>query len=101
MLSEQEARALRRIEQQLAADDPKLAARLTQEMPGRPPRWRQRLQDAVIAAVLLSAVVCLNVGAVGAGVAAAMSGIALLWVRRVRSGRRGPRVVWWWRRSSG
>jgi len=33
-LSEHEARALRQIEQQLAADDPRLAARMSRALPG-------------------------------------------------------------------
>jgi hypothetical protein len=82
VLSEREARALRQIEQQLAADAPGLAARMSRELPGKPSRWPWRLQNAAIVAVLLSAVVCLSVGAVGAGLAAASYAGALVWARR-------------------
>ena len=40
------------------------------------------VQNPVIAAALLSAVVCLAVGAVGAGLAAALFAGALVWARR-------------------
>ena len=102
MLSEREARALRQIEQQLADDDPRLAARMSRELPGRPSRWPRILQNALIAAVLLSAVVCLAVGAVGAGLAAALFAGALVWARRslVRGVVPPPRR-WWWRTGSG
>ena len=102
MLSEREARALRQIEQQLAADDPRLAARMSRALPGRPWRWPRNFHNLVIAAVLLSAVVCLAVGAVGAGLATALFAVALLWARRslacgvVPLRRRG-----WWRAGSG
>ena len=82
MLNEREARALRQIEQQLAADEPRLAARMSRALPGRPSRWLQNLQIRVIAAVLLSAVVCLAVGAVVAGLAAALFAGVLVWARR-------------------
>ncbi len=102
VLSEREARALRQIEQQLAADAPRLAARMSRELPGKPSRWPWKLQNAVITAVLLSAVVCLAVGAVGAGLATALFAGALVWVRRSLArgvvplpGRR------WWRKGSG
>ena len=78
MLSEREARALRQIEQQLAADDPRLAATMSRALPGRPSLWPRNFQNPVIAAVLLSAVVCLVVGAVGAGLAAALFAGALV-----------------------
>ena len=54
MLSEREVRALRQIEQQLAADAPRLAARMSRELPGKPSQWPWKLQNAVIAGVLLS-----------------------------------------------
>ena len=98
MLSEREARALRQIEQQLAADDPRLAARLSRALPVQPSVWPQKFQNLLITAVLLSAVLCLAVGAVGAGLAAALFAGALVWARRflacgaVRQRRRG-----WWR----
>ncbi len=97
MLSEREAKALRLIEQQLAVDDPGLAARLSQALPGQPSRWSLRLQDSLITAVLLSAVLCLAVGAVGAGLAAALFGSALVWARRFLAGGAAPqhRRGWW------
>ena len=95
MLNEREARALREIEQQLAADDPRLAARMSRALPGRPSRWRRNLQISVIAAVLLSAVVCLAVGAVGAGLMTALFAVALLWARRSLRGGGGQRRRWW------
>jgi hypothetical protein len=82
VLSEREARALRQIEQQLAADEPRLAPRMSRALPGPPSRWLRNLQIPVIAAVLVSAVVCLAVGAVGAGLAAALFAGALVWARR-------------------
>lgn len=102
MLSEREAKALRRIEQQLAIDDPVLAARLSQALPGRPSRWPQRLHNLLITTVLLSAVLCLAAGAVGMGLAAALFAGALIWARRflgcgaVPRRRRG-----WWRAGAG
>src|SRR3954447_22221780 len=72
VLSEREARALRRIEQQLTADDPRFAARMSRALPGRPSRWPLKLQSPMIAAMLLSVVVCLAVGVVGAGLAVAL-----------------------------
>ena len=101
MLSEREARALRQIEQQLAADAPRLAARMSRELPGKPSRWPWKLQDAVITAVLLSAVVCLAVGAVGAGLAAALFAGALVWARGPRAcSVAPPRRRGWWRAGS-
>jgi len=60
------------------------------------------VQNPVIAAVLLSAVVCPAVGAVGAGLAAALFAGVLVWARRslacgdVPLPRRS-----WWRTGSG
>ena len=62
-MSEREARALRQIEQQLAGDDPGLAARLSQALPVQPSLWPQKFQNPLITVVLLAAVVCLAVGA--------------------------------------
>jgi hypothetical protein len=102
VLSEREARALRQIEQQLAADDPRLAARLSRELPGKPWRWPRKFQNPVIAAMLLSAVVCLAVGAVGAGLAAALFAFALVWARRsLACGVMPLPRRWWWRTGSG
>ena len=102
MLSEREARALRQIEQQLAADAPRLAARMSRALPGRPSRWPRNVQNPVIAAVLLSAVVCLAVGAVGAGLAAALFAGALVWARRSLARGVAPlRRRGWWRAGSG
>lgn len=101
MLSEREARALRQIEQQLAADAPRLAARMSRELPDTS-RWPRRFQDAGIAAVLLLAVVCLAVGAVAAGLAVAMFGGALVWARRsLARGVVPPPRRRWWRKGSG
>jgi hypothetical protein len=86
----------------VAADDPRLAARMSRALPGRPSLWPRTVQNPVIAAVLLSAVVCLAVGAVGAGLAAALFAGALVWVRR--SLARGVVPLpgrWWWRTGSG
>ena len=86
----------------VAADDPRLAARMSRALPGRPSLWPRNVQNPMIAAVLLSAVVCLTVGAVGAGLAAALFGGALVWARRslacgdVPLPRRS-----WWRTGSG
>jgi hypothetical protein len=100
VLSEREARALRQIEQLLAADDPRLAARMSRELPGRPSRWLRKVQNVVIAAVLLSAVVCLAVGAVGAGLAAALFAGALVWARLFLARGAVPlRLREWWRRT--
>ena len=102
MLSEREARALRQIEQQLAADDPRLAARMSRALPGRPSLWPRNVQNPMIAAVLLSAVVCLAVGAVGAGLAAALFAGALVWARGPRAcSVAPPRRRGWWRAGSG
>ena len=65
----------------VAADDPRLAARMSRALPGRPSLWPRNFQNPMIAAVLLSAVVCLAVGAVGAGLAAALFAGALVWAR--------------------
>jgi hypothetical protein len=100
VLSEREARALRQIEQQLAADAPRLAARMSRELPGKPSQWPSRLQNAAIAAVLLAAVVCLAVGAVGAGLAAALYACVLVWARRFLAGGVGPMPTRRWRMGS-
>jgi len=56
----------------------------------------------VIAAVLLSAVVCLAVGAVSAGLAAALFAGALVWARgHLACGVAQPRRRGWWRAGSG
>lgn len=55
---------------------------MSRALPGRPSRWSRIFRNPVIAAVLLSAVVCLAVGAVGAGLAAALFAGALVWARR-------------------
>jgi uncharacterized membrane protein YoaK (UPF0700 family) len=93
VLSERESKALRRIEQQLAVDDPGLAATLSPALPGRPARWPQRL----ITATLLLAVLCLAVGAVGAGLATALFAGALIWARRFLVSEAAPqhRRGWW------
>jgi hypothetical protein len=96
VLSEQEARALRQIEQQLAADAPMLAARMSRELPGKPSPWPWRLQNAAITAVLLAAVVCLAVGAVGAGLMAALYAYALIWARQFLTRGAGPLPRRWW-----
>ena len=102
MLSEREARALRQIEQQLAADDPRLAARMSRALPGRPSLWPRNVQNPMIAAVLLSAVVCLAVGAVGAGPAAALFAGVLVWARRsLTCGVVPLRLRGWWWAGSG
>jgi hypothetical protein len=102
VLSERDARALRRIEQQLAVDDPGLAARLSQALPGQPSLWPQKFQNPLITAVLLSAVLCLAVGAVGAGLAAALFAGALVWARRFLACRAVPqRRRGWWRAGAG
>jgi hypothetical protein len=101
VFSEQEARALRQIEQQLAADAPRLAAMMSRELPGKRSRWPRKFQNAGIAAVLLSAVVCLAVGAVGAGLAAALFGGALLWARRSLARGGAPLPRRWWRTGPG
>jgi Protein of unknown function (DUF3040) len=102
VLSEREAKALRRIEQQLAVDDPGLAARLSQAPPGQPSPWPQRLCNSLITAVLLSAVLCLAVGAVGAGLAAALFAGALIWARRfLACGAVPQRRRGWWQAGAG
>jgi hypothetical protein len=102
VLSEREAKALHRIEQQLAVDDPGLAARLSQAPPGQPSPWPQRLCNSLITAVLLSAVLCLAVGAVGAGLAAALFAGALIWARRfLACGAVPPRRRGWWQAGAG
>jgi hypothetical protein len=102
VLSEREAKALRQIEQKLTADAPGLAARMSRELPGKPSRWPRKFQNAVVAAVLLSAVVCLAVGAVGAGLWAALCGGVLVWARRYIACEVVPLPRrWWWRTGSG
>lgn len=100
MLSEREVRALRQIEQQLAADAPRLAARMSRELPGKPSRWPWKLQNAVIAGVLLTTVVCLAVGAVAAGLMAALFASALVWGRRFLARGVVPLPRRWWRTGS-
>jgi hypothetical protein len=86
----------------VAADDPRLAARMSRALPGRPSLWPRNVQNPVIAAVLLSAVVCLAVGAVGAGLAAALFAGALVWARGpLACGVALPRQRGWWRAGSG
>jgi hypothetical protein len=101
VLSERDARALRQIEQQLAADDPRLAARMSQALPGRPSRWPRNVHNLVIAAALVSAVVCMAVGTVGAGLVAALFAGALVWVRRCLARGTVPLHLREWLRRTG
>jgi hypothetical protein len=74
---------------------------MSRALPGRPSRWPRKLQNPLIAAVLLSAAVCLAVGAVGAGLAAALFAGALVWARRsLGCGAGPPRRRGWWRAGS-
>ena len=77
--------------------------RVVDKLPiGRPSLWPRTVQNPLIAAVLLSAVVCLAVGAVGAGLAAALFAGALVWARRfLACGVVPPRRRGWWRAGSG
>ena len=102
MLSEREARALRQIEQQLAADDPRFASRISRALPGRPSRWPRKLQIPVITVMLLSAVLCLAIGAVSAGLNTALFAGALIWARRFLACEAAPlRRRGWWRAGAG
>jgi hypothetical protein len=102
MLSEQEARALREIELQLAVDAPGLAARLSHALPAQRSLWPEKFHNPLIAAVLLSAVLCLALGAVGAGLAAALFACALVWARRfLACGAAPQRPRGWWRAGDG
>jgi len=96
VLSERETRTLRQIEEQLAADDPRLAAKMSRALPGGPSRWSRKFQNLAIAAVLLSAVVCLAVGAVGAGLVAALFAGALVWAQRSLARAGMPHLREWW-----
>ena len=75
---------------------------MSRALPGRPSLWPRNVQNPMIAAVLLSAVVCLAVGAVGAGLAAGLFAGALVWARGpLACGVALPRRRGWWRAGSG
>lgn len=95
MLSDRERQVLREVEQALAVDDPRLAARMR--------RWptRRRGRAGVVAIVLAIgvAVLCVALSAAGpAFVAIGVAGALLLhrrWRRRRASGVRRPRWLRW------
>ena len=99
MLSEREAQALRRIEQQLSADDPELAVLMTRTLPLRPSRTRRLVHNLVIGVALVLALLCMALGDVGAGLlAASFAGVVLAlrrswgrrWISRRRTRETGP-----------
>ncbi|MCU1660984.1 MAG: hypothetical protein QOI36_1932 [Pseudonocardiales bacterium] len=91
MLTGRERRALQRIEQQILGDDPQFAASMKHPS-NRSDRWGRRGYDAIIAVAALSAMLCLALSLVGAGVVAALLAAATFY-RRPR--HRPPRTDRW------
>ena len=103
-------RCVERAGSQGAAPDRAAAGRLRPQARGQdvagtarqPSRWLRNFRNPVIAAVLLSAVVCPAVGAVGAGLAAALFAGVLVWARRsLACGVVPLRLRGWWWAGSG
>jgi hypothetical protein len=80
VLTERERRALQEIEQQILGDYPQLAASM-QHPSNRADRWGRRGYDAIIAVAALSAMLCLALSLVGAGVVAALLAAATSYLR--------------------
>jgi hypothetical protein len=93
MLSDRERRVLQEVEQGIAADDPRLAARM-RSWPGA--RRERGFGGVVIAVLAVAAVLCVALQAVVPGLVA---GIAAILLAARRHGRRRPdgRVARWWR----
>jgi hypothetical protein len=94
LLSDRERRVLREVEQAIAAEDPKLAARLR-----RWPANRRRGPGAAVIVLLAGvAVLCLALSAVPAGLLAGTLAVVLAVRRRRRRRGRPPGRVsrWWW-----
>lgn len=81
-MSEREAHALRQIEQQLSSDDPKLVALMARKLPARPWLVRRFVQNLIIVVAALLATLCIALGDVGAGLAAALFACVVLVLRR-------------------
>jgi hypothetical protein len=97
VLTERERRALQEIERQILADDPQFAASM-QHPSNRADRWGRCGYDAIIAVAALSAMLCLVLSLVGAGVVAALLAAATSYLR---PRHRPPRPDQWrWRRRT-
>ncbi|MBW0108591.1 DUF3040 domain-containing protein [Pseudonocardia sp. KRD-182] len=99
MLSDRERRVLQEVERGIAEEDPKLAARLRRW----PSNRARRLGDAVIVLAAGTAVLCLVLSAVLAGlVAGTLAVVLVVRRRRRRRGRSaGGLSRWWWWCTSG
>jgi hypothetical protein len=71
MLSERERRALQEIEQRTSDEDPRFAASMQRPLSDRAYRWGHLGYDAIIVIAALSAALCLELSANGAGLAVA------------------------------
>jgi hypothetical protein len=93
MLSEWERRALQEIEQQISEETPWFEASLQRLLSDRAHKWVRRGYDTIIMVGALSAVLCLALSLVGAGVLATLLAAVTLYLRR----RRFPPQIGRWR----
>jgi peptidoglycan/LPS O-acetylase OafA/YrhL len=84
MLSRREGEALREIERLLAADDPALEVLLRTQRTDRWWRRARRVHDVLIVVSVLSAVLCLVLRQVGAGLAGAVFAAVVFQLRNHR-----------------
>jgi hypothetical protein len=89
MLSEHERRALREIEQIVAAHDPAFAAMLSPRS-NRAIRRMRLVYDLVAALAVVLALVCIPLGQVGSGLVALVFGGVVVGVRRRRFSTLAP-----------
>lgn len=84
MLSEREQQALGEIERTISVTDPRLAALLRSTRTGRRVHWARLAHDLVIVVSVLSAILCIAVAQVGAGLIALLFAAVVLAVRQLR-----------------
>ncbi|GAA5173044.1 hypothetical protein GCM10023321_73820 [Pseudonocardia eucalypti] len=84
MLSERERQVLGEIERTVTASDPALASLLGASRPPRAFNWNRIAYDAVTVLAVLSAMLCIALGAFGAGMVATLFAMVVLSVRRLR-----------------
>jgi hypothetical protein len=104
VLSERDARALRRIEQRLWLQDPEFAARMAQPLPDGPSWVRRLVPRLVLVLLVATAVVSVLLGVVSLGLVAATL-FVVLWRRRSRRAPNKPRLHtrvrdWWSEKGS-
>lgn len=101
MLSERERQALDEIERTISRSDPRLAQMLGRARTDRVARRYRWAHDVVAVVAMLSGVLCLCLGQIGAGLTAVAFAAIVVLVRRARfapperpaSGPRRPRPI--------